>query len=95
MTDSDDDYCVSYIVTMVDVRSCTRPHRSHDHLPTSVYTYLYIHNIIIPYNTHIHICTHTRKHTHKHTHAHRHTQTYTETHKYAHMYIYVCFVLRM
>ena len=26
--DSDDDYCVSYIVTMVDVRSCTRPPRS-------------------------------------------------------------------
>ena len=30
MTDSDDDYCVSYIVTMVDVRSCERPPRSHD-----------------------------------------------------------------
>ena len=30
MTDSDDDYCVSYTVTMVDVRSCTRPPRSHD-----------------------------------------------------------------
>ena len=30
MTDSDDDYCVSYIVTMVDVRSCARPPRSHD-----------------------------------------------------------------
>ena len=27
MTDSDDDYCVSYIVTMVDVRSCARPPR--------------------------------------------------------------------
>ena len=27
VTDSDDDYCVSYIVTMVDVRSCTRPPR--------------------------------------------------------------------
>ena len=24
----DDDYCVSYTVTMVDVRSCTRPPRS-------------------------------------------------------------------
>jgi len=24
MTNSDDDYCVSYTVTMVDVRSCTR-----------------------------------------------------------------------
>ena len=28
--DSDDDYCISYIVTMVDVRSCARPPRSHD-----------------------------------------------------------------
>ena len=27
MTDSGDDYCVSYTVTMVDVRSCTRPSR--------------------------------------------------------------------
>ena len=25
---TDDDYCVSYTVTMVDVRSCTRPPRS-------------------------------------------------------------------
>ena len=30
VTDSDDDYCVSYTVTMVDVRSCTRPPRSPD-----------------------------------------------------------------
>ena len=29
-TDSDDDYYVSYIVTMVDVRSCTRPPRIMD-----------------------------------------------------------------
>ena len=28
MTNSDDDYCVSYTVTMVDVRSWTRPIRS-------------------------------------------------------------------
>jgi len=27
MTNSDDDYCVSYTVTVVDVRSCTRPSR--------------------------------------------------------------------
>ena len=27
MTDSYDDYCVSYTITMVDVRSCTRPPR--------------------------------------------------------------------
>ena len=25
---TDDDYCVSYTVTIVDVRSCTRPPRS-------------------------------------------------------------------
>ena len=30
MTDSDDDYCVSYTVTMVDVRSCTRTPRLMD-----------------------------------------------------------------
>ena len=30
VTDSDDDYCVSYTVIMVDVRSCTGPPRSHD-----------------------------------------------------------------
>ena len=36
VTDSDDDYCVSYTVTMVDVRSCTRPPRSlgQDHHPS-------------------------------------------------------------
>ena len=42
VTDSDDDYCVGYIVTMVDVRSCSRPprlldqqHISEDpHMPT-------------------------------------------------------------
>ena len=45
VTDSDDDYCVSYAVTMVDVRSCTRPPRSPDQLPTSVYIILYIHII--------------------------------------------------
>ena len=27
MTDNDDDYCASYTVTMVDVRSCARPPR--------------------------------------------------------------------
>ena len=27
MTDRDDDYCVSYTVTVVDVRRCTRPPR--------------------------------------------------------------------
>ena len=35
--DSDDDYCISYIVTMVDVRSCTRPARSPTHPPESTY----------------------------------------------------------
>ena len=35
--DSDDDYCISYIVTMVDVRSCTRPPRSPTHPPESTY----------------------------------------------------------
>ena len=35
--DNDDDYCISYIVTMVDVRSCTRPPRSPTHLPESTY----------------------------------------------------------
>ena len=34
---SDDDYCISYIVTMVDVRSCTRPPRSPTHPPESMY----------------------------------------------------------
>ena len=37
VTDSDDDYCVSYTVTMVDVRSCTRPPRSHDQQHISEY----------------------------------------------------------
>ena len=37
-----DDYCVSYIVTMVDVRSCTRPPRSHDQQHTSEYPHLSI-----------------------------------------------------
>ena len=40
MTDSDDDYCVSYIVTMVDVRSCTRPPRSHDQQHISEYPHM-------------------------------------------------------
>ena len=39
-----DDYCVSYIVTMVDVRSCTRPPRSHDQQHISEYP----HKSIIP-----------------------------------------------
>ena len=36
VTDSDDDYCVSYTVTMVDVRTCTRSPRSPgpDHHPS-------------------------------------------------------------
>ena len=40
MTDSDDGYCVSYIVTMVDVRSCTRPPRSHDQQHISEYPHI-------------------------------------------------------
>ena len=32
-----DDYCISYTVTMVDVRSCTRPPRSHDQQHISEY----------------------------------------------------------
>ena len=28
MADSDNDYCISYTVTVVDVRGCTRPSRS-------------------------------------------------------------------
>ena len=35
MTDSDGDYCVSYTVTMVDVRSRTRPPRLFS--PSSTY----------------------------------------------------------
>ena len=31
VTDNDDDYCISYTVTVVDVRSCTRPSRLLDH----------------------------------------------------------------
>ena len=38
-----DDYCVSYTVTMVDVRSCTRPPRSHDQQHTSEYPHKSIH----------------------------------------------------
>ena len=34
---SDGDYCVGYTVTMVDVRSCTRPPRSPTHPPESTY----------------------------------------------------------
>ena len=43
VTDSDDDYCVSYIVTMVDIRSCTRPPRlpGSDYLRMYVYVYVY------------------------------------------------------
>ena len=41
MTDNDDDYCVSYTVTMVDVRSCTRPPR----LPHQPHQGMYICNI--------------------------------------------------
>ena len=37
MIDGDDDYRVSYIVTAVDVRSCTRPPRSHDQQHISEY----------------------------------------------------------
>ena len=42
MTNSDDDYCVSYIVTMVDVRSCTRPPRSHEqqHISEHPHTFM-------------------------------------------------------
>ena len=55
VNDSDDDCCVSYTVTMVDVRSCTRPPRSPDQLPTSVYickvicTYIYVYTYILTY----------------------------------------------
>jgi len=38
MTNSDDDYCVSYTVTMVDVRSCTRPSRSLEQQQISDYS---------------------------------------------------------
>ena len=38
-----DDYCVSYAVTMVDVRGCTRPPRSHDQQNISEY-----HQVFIP-----------------------------------------------
>ena len=31
----DDDYCICYTVTMVDVRGCTRPPRLLDHQPIS------------------------------------------------------------
>ena len=37
-----DDYCVSYTVTMVDVRSCTRPPRSHDQQHISEYPRVFI-----------------------------------------------------
>ena len=36
VTDSDDDYCISYNVTIVDVRSCTRPPRLLDQQHISV-----------------------------------------------------------
>jgi len=38
MTNTDDDCCVSYTVTMVDVRSCTRPSRSPDQQQISEYS---------------------------------------------------------
>ena len=37
MADNDEDYCISYTVTVVDVRSCTRPPRSPGHPPASTY----------------------------------------------------------
>ena len=55
--DSDDDYCVIYNVTIVDVRSCARPPRSPDQLPAStcmhirMYVYIYMHlnnSVLIP-----------------------------------------------
>ena len=36
VTDSDDDYCISYTITMVDVRSCTRPPRSGSYICTNM-----------------------------------------------------------
>ena len=42
VTDSDDDYCVSYTVTMVDIRSCTRPPRLHDQQHISEYPHMSI-----------------------------------------------------
>ena len=56
-----DDYCVSYTVTVVDVRGCTRPPRSHDQQNISEY-----HQVFIPPTaprspdpTHISECTDT------------------------------------
>jgi len=43
MTNSDDDYCVSYTVTMVDVRSCTRPSR----LPHQTHQGTYTHTVSV------------------------------------------------
>ena len=37
---TDDDSCVSYTVTMVDVRNCTRPPRSHDQQHISEYPHM-------------------------------------------------------
>ena len=56
MTDSDDDYCVSYIVTMVDVRSCTRPPRSHNQQHISEYPHTSL-PPRSPYQIHINECT--------------------------------------
>ena len=56
MTDSDDDYCVSYTVTKVDVRSCTRPPRSHDQQHISEYPHMST-PPRSPDQTHINKCT--------------------------------------
>ena len=56
MTDSDDDYCVSYIVAMVDVRSCTRPPRSHDQQHISEHPHVSM-PPRSPNQTHINECT--------------------------------------
>ena len=48
MTDSDDDYCVSYTVTMVVVRGCTRPFRLLQ-TKSSIYIgkYIFIHTYLL------------------------------------------------
>ena len=58
-TDNDDDYCVSYTVTMVDVRSSARPPRSPSKTFCSNHTskYVCICNIA-PYNKFIYMYIH-------------------------------------